>query len=216
MKTLAKTFLIATTAALAASSTFAQINPPFTNSSAFFNAITASNYTETYSTNRFSYQGQTNSPLSFSNSGFSYNAIAGAGNFYFPGTTNPPTTDLWLSVYDPVSITFTNFSANISAFGGNFFVTDSSGALTNVSITLTANFASGSPFTTNYTASTIDSFLGLTFNTNLTSVVLSATNGQYPTINNLTVGVVPEPSTYALLGLAAAGFAGYVIRRRRA
>ena len=30
-----------------------------------------------------------------------------------------------------------------------------------------------------------------------------------------TVAVVPEPSTYAMLALAGAGFAGYVIRRRR-
>jgi len=32
---------------------------------------------------------------------------------------------------------------------------------------------------------------------------------------NGTVSVVPEPSTYTLLALAAAGFGGYVIRRRR-
>ncbi len=34
-----------------------------------------------------------------------------------------------------------------------------------------------------------------------------------PYFNNLSV--VPEPSTYALLGLSAMGMAGYVIRRRR-
>jgi hypothetical protein len=32
---------------------------------------------------------------------------------------------------------------------------------------------------------------------------------------SLQVEVVPEPSTYAMLALAGAGFAGYVIRRRR-
>lgn len=41
-------------------------------------------------------------------------------------------------------------------------------------------------------------------------------SGNYePNINNLTTTAVPEPSTYALLGLSAAGMAGYVIRRRR-
>ena len=31
----------------------------------------------------------------------------------------------------------------------------------------------------------------------------------------LYVNVVPEPSTYALLGLSAAAFAGYTLRRRK-
>jgi len=34
-------------------------------------------------------------------------------------------------------------------------------------------------------------------------------------IDNITITGVPEPSTYAMLALAGAGFAGYVIRRRR-
>ena len=34
-------------------------------------------------------------------------------------------------------------------------------------------------------------------------------------VDSIEVQVVPEPSTYAMLALAGAGFAGYVIRRRR-
>jgi len=34
-------------------------------------------------------------------------------------------------------------------------------------------------------------------------------------IDDITITGVPEPSTYAMLALAGAGFAGYVIRRRR-
>ena len=48
----------------------------------------------------------------------------------------------------------------------------------------------------------------------------SAAPDQALTIGSLRVAtdfaaVVPEPSTYAMLALAGAGFAGYVIRRRR-
>jgi len=34
-------------------------------------------------------------------------------------------------------------------------------------------------------------------------------------VDDLSFTAVPEPSTYAMLALAGAGFAGYVIRRRR-
>lgn len=43
----------------------------------------------------------------------------------------------------------------------------------------------------------------------------SAANAPVVRVDSITVEVVPEPSTYALLALGAAGFAGYVIRRRR-
>jgi hypothetical protein len=38
---------------------------------------------------------------------------------------------------------------------------------------------------------------------------------QFAQFGNASLEVVPEPSTYAMLALAGAGFAGYVIRRRR-
>ena len=43
----------------------------------------------------------------------------------------------------------------------------------------------------------------------------SSTSNDEPFINNLTTTAVPEPSTYALLAMSAAGVAGYVVRRRR-
>jgi hypothetical protein len=117
-------------------------------------------------------------------------------------------------------LVFTNFSLNVSAIGGNFFATDDQGFYTNTPINVSILLSDSSTFSTNYTPTGSASFLGVTFSTNvsISALVISNLNSppQFPTANNLTIGVVPEPSTYALLGLAAAGFAGYVIRRRRA
>ena len=191
----------------------AQFPTPYTNSTSFLSVVSASNYTVTYNTFT-NYQAQPTSPKSSTTHGGSYTAVAGSGTFYIPGNTNVTPADLWLSVFDPTSITLTNFSSNISAIGGNFFATDFNGIFTNIAITISATFADSSSFTTNYTAPDINTFFGLTSQTNLVSFSISADSGQYPTINNLTVGV-PEPSTYALLAVSAAGLAGYAFRRRR-
>jgi hypothetical protein len=196
----------------------------FTNSSAFFSAISASNYTETF--NGIPGANYVTTPTNFSGNGFSFTATTPPGGGVPPnqlyGLTNGGGSDRWITLFYPeFGLVFTNFSLNVSAIGGNFFATDSGGFFTNTPINVRISLSDSSIFSTNYTPSGATSFLGVTFSTNvsISSLVISNLNNpdpQFPTANNLTIGVVPEPSTYALLGLAVAGFAGYVIRRRRA
>ena len=198
----------------------------YTNSSAFFAAISASNYTETF--NSIPGANFVNTPTNFSGNGFSFTATTDTNGPLPPpdnnrlyGLTNGGGSDRWLTLYFPeFGLVFTNFSLNVSAIGGNFFATDSGGFYTNTPINVSILLSDSSTFSTNYTPSGDTSFLGVTFSTNVSvsALVISNLNSppQFPTANNLTIGVVPEPSTYALLGLAAAGFAGYIIRRRRA
>jgi hypothetical protein len=214
------TFLAAVTTYAGALTAGAQTNT-FTNSSAFFSAISASNYTETF--NGIAGGNVVTTPTNFSGNGFSFTATTtnGGVNNQLYGLTNGGGDDRWITLLFPqFGLVFTNFSLNVSAIGGNFFATDDQGFYTNTPINVRILLSDSSIFSTNYTPSGATSFLGVTFSTNvsISSLVISNINTppQFPTANNLTIGVVPEPSTYALLGLAAAGFAGYVIRRRRA
>ena len=192
----------------------------YTDSSAFFAAISASNYTETF--NGIPAPGFVSTPTNFSGNGFSFTATTtNTGGNQLYGLTNGGGGDRWITLYFPeFGLVFTNFSLNVSAIGGNFFATDSFGFYTNTPINVSILLSDSSTFSTNYTPSDVTSFLGVTFNTNvsISALVISNLNAppQFPTANNLTIGVVPEPSTYALFGLAAAGLAVYVIRRRRA
>jgi len=191
----------------------------YTNGAAFFSAISSSNYTETF--NSIPAPGFVATPTNFSGNGFSFTATTtNTGGNQLYGLTNGGGGDRWITLYFPeYGMVFTNFSLNVSAIGGNFFATDGDGFYTNTPINVSILLSDSSTFSTNYTPSGPTSFLGVTFSTNLSvsALVVSNLNAppQFPTANNLTVGVVPEPSTYALLGLAAAGFAGYVVRRRR-
>jgi hypothetical protein len=193
----------------------------YTNRSAFLSAISASNYTETF--NGIAGGNLVTTPTNFSGNGFSFTATTTNGgiNNQLYGLTNGGGVDRWITLFFPeFGLVFTNFSLNVSAIGGNFFATDDQGFFTNTPINVRILLSDSSIFSTNYSPTGFDSFLGVTFRTNvsISALVISNLNSppQFPTANDLTVGVVPEPSTYALLGLAAAGFAGYVIRRRRA
>jgi hypothetical protein len=129
---------------------------------------------------------------------------------------NSAAPNLWLSTFEVTPITFTNFSANVTAIGGNFFSTGFNTLYTNTPFTIVVTFADAQTYTnSNFSASSPSAFFGLTYSTNITSLTVSAP-AEYRTVDNLTVGVVPEPSTYALLSLAAVMLVGYVIRRRRA
>lgn len=200
-------------------SSLAQTNT-FTDFASFSNAISASNYTETFDSipgNNF-----VATPTNFSGNGFSFTATTtNTGGNQLYGLTNGGGSDRWLTLNFPqFGLVFTNFSLNVSAIGGNFFATDDLGFFTNTPINVSVLLSDSSTFSTNYTPTSAISFLGLTFSTNVSVSALVVSNlntpPQFPTANNLTVGVVPEPSTYALLGLAALGCVAYLIRRRRA
>ena len=215
------TFLAAVTITCAGALNAGAQTNTYTDSSAFFSAISASNYTETF--NGIPGANFVTTPTNFSGNGFSFTATTtnGGVNNQLYGLTNGGGGDRWITLFFPeFGLVFTNFSLNSSAIGGNFFATDDQGFFTNTPINVSILLSDSSTFSTNITPTGSASFLGVTFSTNvsISALVISNLNSppQFPTANNLTIGVVPEPSTYALLGLAAAGFAGYVIRRRRA
>lgn len=126
-----------------------------------------------------------------------------------------------LSTGDPLTDVFvmTNFSLNTFAFGGYFFPSDGVDLVSGGTVTLTTLFSdltSTNVTSSRSSANLNDWFFGWVTDepgTAVQSVTLTAGN-DYASAANVTLAV-PEPSTYTLLGLAAAGLAGYVIRRRR-
>lgn len=218
-------------AAMAASVFTAHSQPTiYTNSSGFLSAIASK---PSFTTNFVSMGlvGQLlpiTNPTNYSANSFSYTVTApvtydtGLYGINGAGTTNNGQipSGSWLQASENVdALTFTNFSytglqPGVSGIGGYWFRTDIngdfvSGALVNVVV----DYTSGS-YTNSFSPVTLsDSFFGILGVADITSVRITGADGNYSTAANVTA--VPEPSTYALLGLAAAGMAGHVLRRRR-
>lgn len=139
----------------------------------------------------------------FTGGGFSYSAFApsdlyASGDFF--GTSQ---------INEALTITFT--SGNVFAFGANFFATDIMDAFQSVSITLTLSDGTTETFTP---TSMSDSYRGFLSNVAITSLIIGGPGQSlYAGLDNLTVGTVPEPTSWALLGL---GLIGFLVARRRA
>jgi hypothetical protein len=123
--------------------------------------------------------------------------------------------DTWLSSnVRNDAITFSGFTGGVSAFGGNFFGSDLSGAYAPGSdLVLTAS--DGFTLTYSLNGATQSSFLGFVSDTPLGSVTLQSADGSesWSTANNVVLAV-PEPATYGML-LAGLGFMMAMMRRRR-
>jgi hypothetical protein len=223
-------YLGATLAVITTSSLEAQ-PVTYTNSTNFFNAIASyasftTNFGTINATNGspiISTIAQIPNPTNFSGNsfGFSVNAANGLWGINGAGTTNNGLipTGSWIQAglnTDALSLTSLTGPTllGVTGIGGYWFRSDFNGDfVSNSLVNVVVNYAGGS-YTNTVTPSGLgNTFFGILVGTNITSVQVTGADGNYSTLAN--VSVVPEPSTYALLALTAAGLAGYVIRRRR-
>jgi hypothetical protein len=178
----------------------------YTSQSDFLAAVSATG-TDTYDDLRV---GPYDSSLLRTAGAYSYTVSSPTGLW---GAGGP--TDYWLSNNTRTdAITFSNFSAGVSAFGGFFFASDVDGAyVPNGDLQLTA--ADGTTLTYTLNGATRNSFVGFVSDSGLASVtLLSSPQGTYwPTANNVVLAAVPEPATYGMF-LAGLGLLGAMARRR--
>jgi hypothetical protein len=114
---------------------------------------------------------------------------------HFRSSTGPANFSLRYSTDGSSFTTFTNYAPSTNSW---------SSSSNNVASIFTADLAS---------ITAIDNQSDVYFR--LVADSAPSANTGTSRIDNITITGVPEPSTYAMLALAGAGFAGYVIRRRR-
>ncbi len=173
----------------------------YSSSASFLANVQPGSYTETFT----GLANPATGPVSFSGSGFSYSASAPSDIYLEGGFLGAN------QVAETLTIAFTG--GNVSAVGGNFFATNISDAFQSVAITLKLSDNTTVIFTP---TSAADSYRGFASDLNITSLTVSAAGASlYAGVDNLTVGVsaVPEPGSWALMGL---GVAGLLLARRRA
>ena len=186
-------------AALALMSASTLATTVYTSSSAFLAALAPGAYTETF-------DGLINppaGPAGFSGGGFAYAASAPSDIYLAGGFLGASQID------EALTINFT--SGNVYAVGAEFFATDINDDPQAVSVTITLNDGTVETFTP---LSFATAFRGFASDLAITSLVISGPGQSlYAGLDNLTVGRVPEPTSYALVALALAGL---LASRRRA
>lgn len=103
--------------------------------------------------------------------------------------------------------TATGFDTQLWEYSTN--ATSWTGFFTNTAI---SNSFAGSGIITSPFIAALDGLTNAYIRLTVTGATAAAGNNR---LDNVAIASVPEPSTYAMLVLGAAGFAGYVIRRRR-
>jgi hypothetical protein len=184
-----------------------------TNQATFNAALAPGSYTETFTGLILNGVQSQSFPIPPVTSSFAYTATAGNANGVyangnFIGNFNPNQTFI---------LTFTG--APVRAIGGNFFISDQNDVFVSAPVTITYRNGTTVLATDTFTPASTATFRGITVglgDLNITTLTMSAPVGvnNFNTMDNLTVGTVPEPGSLALCGGAAvAGFGWY--RRRK-
>ncbi len=155
----------------------------------------------------FSPEARTVAPYSYS--------LTATGGMFTNGTNTP--ADTWISTATQNTVlsfaSVASTDGDVNALGAYFFVVDNDGNVAAETITVTVNNGEA-PLTTTATSAT--NFFGWVTLGNITSVevTIGSTANRFATVNDVTFAV-PEPSTYALLGVAVSTGGICQIRRRR-
>lgn len=172
----------------------------YTSETGFLAQLAPASYTETFTGLSDGPPG----PRTFGSGTFAFTAQASLGLYVTGGFLGTSQIDDALTV---------NFGAGVKAVGGNFFTVDLGDSLQSVNVTLTLSDATTVSFTP---TSFADSYRGFVSTLDITSVTVSAPGQSlYASLDNLTVGTiaaVPEPASWALMGL---GVIGLLAARRR-
>jgi len=164
----------------------------FTDQASFMSSLAAGSYTESFASS---------DPPTYLLGGFAYTGSVSGGTIYdsgnFIGNFNAANSFI---------LTFT--SGNVTAVGGNFYLTDVNDTFLPSALTITLSDGTVDTFT----PSSINGFRGYIASAPITTLTMGVTaSGVFNTLDNLTVGAVPEPTTAGLL----AGALVFGLRRRR-